>query len=208
LIQVDPARDRRQRRMLVGLALLFFAPLAVSFYLYYGPVNWRPTNHVNHGDLIDPARPLPAVALPLAKPDGADSSSAPDLLRSKWTLLYVGDGSCPDGCRRELYNTRQVRFALNRDMERVQRIFLATGHCCDWQYLHAEQPDLVTLLETRETAALIALLPRYGDVPAAAADRVYIIDPLGNLMMSYAPTAPPKGMLTDLKRLLGLSHVG
>jgi hypothetical protein len=37
---------------------------------------------------------------------------------------------------------------------------------------------------------------------------VYLIDPLGNLLMSYAPTARPKGMLEDLKRLLGLSHVG
>ncbi len=204
----DAVHDRRQRRMLVGLAVLFFAPLAVSFYLYYGPASWRPARHVNHGDLIDPARPLPAVVLPLANPDGAGSSSAPDLLKSKWTLLYVGEGSCPDTCRRELYNTRQVRFALNRDMERVQRIFLATGRCCDWHYLQTEQPDLITLLGTAEAASLIALLPSYGAVPPATAGRVYIIDPLGNLMMSYAPMAPAKGMLTDLKRLLGLSHVG
>ena len=29
------------------------------------------------------------------------------------------------------------------------------------------------------------------------ADRVYLIDPLGNLMMSYAADARPKGMLED-----------
>ena len=40
------------------------------------------------------------------------------------------------------------------------------------------------------------------------AGRVYLIDPLGNLMMSYAPNARPKGLLEDIKRLLGLSHVG
>jgi hypothetical protein len=38
--------------------------------------------------------------------------------------------------------------------------------------------------------------------------RIYIVDPLGNLMMSYAPGADAKGMLEDLKRLLKLSHVG
>jgi hypothetical protein len=37
---------------------------------------------------------------------------------------------------------------------------------------------------------------------------VYLIDPLGNLMMSYAADARPKGMLEDLKKLLRLSHVG
>jgi len=204
----DPARDRRQRRLLVGLALLFFAPLAVSFYLYYGPVAWRPSRHVNHGDLIDPPRPLPDLRLPLATPDAAATPSPPSLLRNKWTLLYVGSGSCSATCRTELYNTRQVRFALNRDMERVQRVFIASGECCDWPYLRSEQPDLVTLRATPAAAPLVALLPTYANVPAGLADRVYIIDPLGNLMMSYAPTAPAKGMLTDLKRLLGLSHVG
>jgi hypothetical protein len=37
---------------------------------------------------------------------------------------------------------------------------------------------------------------------------VYLVDPLGNLMMSYALDARPKGMLEDLKKLLRLSHVG
>jgi hypothetical protein len=40
------------------------------------------------------------------------------------------------------------------------------------------------------------------------APRVYLIDPLGNLMMSYAAEAKPKGMLEDMKRLLRLSSIG
>jgi hypothetical protein len=93
-------------------------------------------------------------------------------------------------------------------LDRVQRIFIAEGDCCDWQYLNREHPDLVTLRATPAAAALLALLPPFGGIPPPAADRVYLIDPLGNLMMSFAPDANPKGMLTDLKRLLGLSHVG
>lgn len=202
-------RDRRQRRLLVGLAALFFAPLAASFYLYYGPVAWRPGHRVNHGDLIDPPRPLPAVSLPLARPDAAAAgSSKPDLLKGKWTLLYVGQGSCSAVCRADLYNTRQVRIALNRDMDRVQRVFIAEGACCDFAFLGAEHPDLVTLRGTPEAASLLELLPAFNGIPPLAADRIYLIDPLGNLMMSFAPDSKPKGLLTDLKRLLGLSHVG
>ena len=51
--------------MLIGVALMFFAPLALSFYLYYGKA-WHPGGRVNAGELIEPARPLPALALPLA----------------------------------------------------------------------------------------------------------------------------------------------
>jgi cytochrome oxidase Cu insertion factor (SCO1/SenC/PrrC family) len=200
-------QDRRNRRFLVALALIFFLPLAVSFYMYYGPVGWRPASHVNRGDLIDPARPLPEVSLPVALRD-ADHQSKPDFLKGKWTLLYVGSGNCSAACRIDMYNTRQIRIALNRDMDRVQRVFIAEGDCCDWPYLDAEQPDLLTVRATSSAAPLLALLPTIDGVAPLQAERVYLIDPLGNLMMSYAPTARPKGMLEDLKRLLGLSHVG
>ena len=208
----DPAHDRRQRRMLVALALFFFAPLAVSFFLYYGSGGWRPGNRVNHGDLIDPARPLPDVSLPLAR-STAPAPAAPqfsqaDFLKNKWTLLYWGSGDCTARCRTDLYNMRQVRIALNRDMDRVQRVFIAEGDCCDWPFLDREHPDLLTVRATPDAAPLLAVFPAVGAVAPAAADRIYLIDPLGNLMMSYAPDAKPKGILQDLKRLLGLSQVG
>jgi len=202
----NAAHDRRQRRLLVALALLFFAPLAVSFYLYYGPVAWRPGSRVNRGDLIDPPRPLPAVSLPMV--GRGEGLANADFLKGKWTLLYVGQGSCSARCRLELYNTRQVRIALNRDMDRVQRVFIAAGECCDRQFLDAQHPDLMTLRATPGAAPLLGLLPTFNGIAPMVADRIYVIDPLGNLMMSYAADAKPKGMLEDLKRLLGLSHVG
>jgi len=201
------AQDSRNRKFLVALALLFFTPLAVSFYMYYAPMGWRPAKHVNRGDLIDPARPLPEVSLAVAA-RGADHQTKPDFLKGKWTVLYYGAGNCSALCRTNLYNTRQIRIALNRDMDRVQRVFLAEGECCDWPFLETEHPDLLTVRATPEAAPLLALLPVVDGVAPLQADRVYLIDPLGNLMMSYAPNARPKGMLEDLKRLLGLSHVG
>ncbi|MEA2768763.1 MAG: hypothetical protein QOD93_1725 [Acetobacteraceae bacterium] len=210
MIERDPAHDRRQRRMLVALALLFFAPLGVSFYLYYAG-GWRPGKHVNRGDLIDPPRPLPEASLPLARPPGAGTAADltnPTFLKGKWTLLYWGAGRCEEACRTDLYNTRQVRTALNRDMDRVQRVFVAEGECCDWEYLSSQHPDLITVLSTPGASPLLTQFPAFNGINPAAADRIYVIDPLGNLMMSYAPGSKPKGLLEDLKRLLGLSHVG
>lgn len=204
------AHDRRQRRLLIGLALLFFAPLGVSFYLYYGHGTWHPRGRVNAGDLIEPPRPLPSLALPLQSSGETDS----DFLRRKWTLLYVQQGPCAERCRTSLYETRQVRLALDRDMDRVQRVLVADGECCDFQFLHEQHPDLIAVRTSPAAAPLLALLPRRGAGNEnggdgdANAQRIYLIDPLGNLMMSYAPDAKPKGMLEDLKRLLRLSHIG
>jgi hypothetical protein len=220
-----PARG--QRLALIGLALLFVAPLGLAFYAYYG-LHWHPGRRVNHGELIDPPRPLPALSLhrvvgPAAASDtgGAPDTAEADLFKGKWTLLYRGPGLCTAICRAELYDTRQVRAAL-RQNDRVQRVFVAEGDCCDMEFLRTQHPDLITVRATPATAPLLALLDRAsvdeagGAAPAGTADahhpsttdRTYLVDPLGNLMMWYPPGAPPKGMLEDLKRLLGLSHVG
>jgi cytochrome oxidase Cu insertion factor (SCO1/SenC/PrrC family) len=199
---------RRQRSVLVGLALLFFAPLGLAFFLYYG-LGWHPGGRVNHGQLVDPPEPLPALALPLAATGaGADATASPRLLKDKWTYLYLGPGACPAACQQALYTTRQVRTALGKDRERVQRVFIAGGECCDTNLLRTMHPDLITVRDVPEAAPLVELLRKSQPLAESALDRIYVVDPLGNLMMSYAADATPKGMLEDLKRLLGLSHVG
>jgi cytochrome oxidase Cu insertion factor (SCO1/SenC/PrrC family) len=204
------APDRRQRRVLIGLAVLFFAPLGLAFYLYYGHGTWHPGGRVNAGELVEPVRPLPSLALPLWDSGTAD----PNFLKGKWTFLYVASGPCAEACRTRLYDTRQVRLALDRDMNRVQRVFIADTGCCDAQFLHEQHPDLITIRAGEAAAPLLALLPDRAGVTAAEGSgaaktpRVYLIDPLGNLMMSYAADAKPKGMLEDMKRLLRLSSIG
>ena len=201
----EPTARRRGRLQLVALAALFFVPLAVAFWLYYGPGTWRPAGDASKGDLIDPARPLPAVSLPAA--DGSPTGT--EFLRGKWSIVYVGDGACDARCREALYLTRQSRIALNKDMDRVQRVFLVTGNCCDRAFLAGEHPDLLVVQAGGpEAAPLLAPFPAYADGPVGTAGRIYLVDPLGNLLMSYAADAPDKALLTDVKKLLRLSHIG
>lgn len=201
----EAQRPGRGRATLIGLAALFFLPLLVAFWLYYGGSAWRPGSGSNQGDLIEPARPLPPVSLPT--PSGASTNA--DFLRGKWTMLHIDDGGCDARCRRALYLSRQTRIALSKDMDRVQRVFLATGRCCDSGYLQSEHPDLaVALLQGAAADSLLAQFPVADGRPAAVAGRIYLVDPLGNLLMSYSAAAPDKALLLDLKKLLRLSHIG
>lgn len=203
------ARDLRSRnlRTLAALAALFLLPLVASFWLYYG-TSWRPAGRVNHGELIQPPRPLPVVALPrVALGQGTDRSLAatdPSLFRSKWTLVYVGDGSCDASCRGTLYVMRQTQFALGTDMTRLGRVFLVTSDCCARDYLAREHAGMTVV--DAAGAAGAQLLSRF---PAAdRAHTLFIVDPLGNLMMRYDVRRDPRGLLVDLKRLLELSQIG
>lgn len=186
----EAAARARNLRTVSALAALFVLPLALSFWVYYGGA-WRPVGHSNHGELIDPARPLPQAHLPVP-------------FRDKWTLVYVGDGACDADCRRALLLMRQVRLALNNDMTRVDRVLLATGNCCDRAFLAREHAGLSAFDASGEPARpLIAQFP--------ATDRehsLFIVDPLGNLLMRYDARWDPKGLLDDLRKLLKLSHIG
>ena len=189
---------RRGRRTLLLLAAIFLLPVAASFALYYGKI-WRPAASSSKGELITPARPLDVAGL--RNPDGSAASAG--ALKDKWSLIYIGDGACDAACRSALVFGRQTRLALNNEMSRVQRVFLATGNCCATDYFSQEQPGLVALdASAPEAQALIA------QFPDDRRDSLYIVDPLGNLMMRHDAAGTSKALLTDLKKLLKLSHIG
>lgn len=180
-----------------GLVLLFFGPLAVAIFLYYD-TDWRPGGTNNHGELIVPAVSLPEVRLPM--PDGALTNE--DFLRQHWSLVYVGRQACEQDCRDALYNGRQMRLALGRLMDRVERVYLYVGEAPAPDFIAAEHPDLVVADAGGPAAA--ALL----DAFTGQAEGYWLVDPLGNAMMRYPADESPRGMLEDLKRLLRLSRIG
>src|SRR4051812_30794043 len=189
---------RRGRQMLLIIAALFLVPVLVAFAMYYGHL-WRPAGSSSKGELITPARPLEVAGL--RNPDGSPAGA--DALQGKWTLLYIGDGSCDEACRTALVFGRQSRLALNNEMTRVQRVFLATAHCCDNGYFAREHAGLVALDASSPEAA--ALLQQF---PGDRAHTLFIVDPLGNLMMRHDASHTTKDLLSDLKKLLKLSHIG
>jgi cytochrome oxidase Cu insertion factor (SCO1/SenC/PrrC family) len=194
-----PLRSRKQVWILIGV---FFAPLVLAFVLYYG-LDVRPAGSTNKGDLINPAVTLPEVTLP----GFGDQKLPANILRGKWTMVFIGDGACDNRCRDALTLMRQTRLALNDDITRVQRLFLVSGNCCDSNYLDQEQRGLLLgRIDTPEGKTLLETFPDGAQAPSHG--RIYLVDPLGNLMMKYEPDAPQKALLEDLKKLLKLSHIG
>jgi hypothetical protein len=177
---------------MILLLVLFGVPLLLSFVLYYA-TSWRPRGLSNHGELF-----MPTIVM-----NEALQNDAAEVLKSgKWSLLVVGDGRCDEDCRRNLVFARQTRLSLNKEMERVNRVFLSTDDCCDRAYFDGEHSGLV-VLEASEHAALLKLVP-----PQDREHSVYVVDPLGNLVMRYDSRENPKGLLSDMEKLLKLSHIG
>jgi hypothetical protein len=177
----------RSRRMLLLLVALFFVPLAAAFIAYYG--GWRPAGSTNHGELLQPIRQLPAT---FAEP-----------LTGKWALAWVGDGACNTDCQTALVFARQTRLSLAADTNRVKWVLLATDHCCNREYLDTAHQGIIALDAAADRAALLATLPEKD-----LAHSLFVIDPLGNIVLRYDVRNSPRGLLEDIKKLLKLSHIG
>jgi cytochrome oxidase Cu insertion factor (SCO1/SenC/PrrC family) len=192
-----------QRRGILPLLLMvavFAAPVIAAWFLYLNP-EYLPSGRTNKGELISPVVPLPAD-LGLRTLEGGDLDPAD--LAGKWTLVYLDRGECGDGCKARLVDLRQIRLAVGEGRANVDRLWvLADPPGPD------RMPDLgggfdgmkVALADAAAEERLVGLLGE----GMAAFGRVYILDPMGNLMMRYAPDAPAKDTLKDMERLLKAS---
>lgn len=192
------------RGILALLLLLFVLPVAAATGLYLA--GWRPANGGNHGELIRPARQVEDLALQTL--DGQPVRFG--ALRGKWTMVYFGASSCPEACMKSLYAMRQVHTAQGKERDRVQRVFILaeTNALVGLNAKLAGYPGMHVW--TGEKTALAELAQGFGmrDGSAAEQPAIYLVDPLGNLIMRYALGVDPSGMLKDMTRLLKYSWVG
>ncbi|MEK6592043.1 MAG: hypothetical protein AABZ67_03060 [Pseudomonadota bacterium] len=175
------------------LIALCVAPVAAAYVAFY---LWQPSGHVNYGDLLE-LRPLPPARLNLA--DGTPLDWA--RLKGRWVFAMADSGNCAAYCRQKLLYMRQVRLTQGKELERIERAWLITDDATPATAILAEYQG--TLPIRAAGSELLKLFP----APHTAADHIYLIDPLGNLMMRYPRDADPRRMVKDLARLLKHSKV-
>ena len=204
-----PAPRRRSRLSLLMLLAIFAAPVVLAWLAFYIFPDWRPAGTVNQGELITPLRPLPGFRLLTVSGDTIDET----FVRGKWTLVSLQQGPCGEACVEQLYNLRQVRLAQGKNIDRVQRLMLwqASGVAAAQRAELADHFPGQTIVPWQEAGAApvpVLQVLAVDDSDPLQGGRVYLVDPLGNVMMSYRPGADPRGMIKDLERLLKYSGLG
>jgi len=192
--------QRRSRRKLWLVVAICAAPVIASYVAYYFV---KPTARSNYGTLVEPQRPVPSLTLKTLDGRPFDAAS----LRGKWTLLMVSGGDCAAACVDRLYHMRQVRLTTGRERDRVQRVWLIPDQVPLSTMLMREYDG--TEMLRADPAELARWLPGDPSEPAAGyADHIYIVDPLGNLMMRFPLDADPNKTKRDLAKLLSASRIG
>ena len=192
-----PAQRRRQRLKLLAILLVCAAPVIASYLAYYV---LPPLGRTNFGDLIEPQRPIPELRL-----SGADGAAFKfESLRGRWVLLQFDSGGCDPACVDKLYAMRQQRTMTGKDRERLERVWLIGDAAVPADTLARDYAGTVVL--RADPAELAAVFPI--EAGRRLEDYLYVIDPLGNLMMRFPATGEPARIRKDLGRLLKASRVG
>jgi len=187
-LAADPEHARKRNRRTLWLILAVCAAPIVASYMAYN--FWHPAAHVNYGTLIEP-RPLPDAELLTLDGKGFRLSA----LKGEWVLLTIAAADCNSACRERLVYMRQVRLAQGKESERVERVWIVSDDRAPGARVLADQPGLHVLRDPRK--AVLAALPS-----EPGAEHIYVVDPLGNLMMRFPADPDPRRMLKDLSRLL------
>ncbi|MEO6015768.1 MAG: hypothetical protein ABIP46_00820 [Polaromonas sp.] len=196
----DSVPNTSGRWKMIAVLLVCAAPVIASYFTYYVI---RPEGRRNYGDLIDPQRPLPSIpavaALGAAGPAGDLTA-----LKGQWLLMSVAGGACDKACQQRLYFQRQMREALGKEKDRLDWVWLVDDDAAIDTRL---RPALASSTTLRVPAAALAqwLLPAAGQ---HLEDHIYLVDPLGNLMMRFPANMDTAGAASakrDLDRLLRAS---
>jgi hypothetical protein len=184
--------------MLFIVLAICAAPLILSYLTYYVI---KPQGRTNYGDLIDPrAHPVPELGL--RELDGKPTSL--EQFAGKWILFQVDEGICAKPCADKLYYMRQLRLTQGKEMDRIERVWLITDDApLDTALM--KQYDGTRLLRV-DPVKLAAWLPVKEGTQAT--DHLYMIDPLGSLMMRFPKDPDANKIKKDITRLLKASRVG
>lgn len=185
------------------------APLVFALLAYYVPaLGLRPVESTNYGQLIQPQRPVPSTAdLPLTTLEGASFDLAS--LHGKWILVSADEAACPESCVTKLFILRNSHASQGKNVERLARVwFLTDDAAIPEQVMIAYKGTNMLRADPEKLVAFLAPKATPAEREAALKAPMWIIDPLGNLMMEFPANADPISVRDDIRKLIRNSRVG
>ena len=191
--------QQKGRKVFLLMLTFFIVPIIVVILMF--KLNWKPSG-ASLGELVTPPRLLNTPTE--LKTDDAKQIT-PQLWKEKWSIVYVA-AECEKACLDKLHDMRQLHVSLYKDIERTQRVLITTT--ADVGQIKHNYPDLIVI--NQPVADVVHLSQQFqinGD-NVTSGNRLYLVDPLGHLMMSYQPSVPLADVRKDVTRLLRYSWAG
>ncbi len=192
----DNKNSQRKGRAVFLMMLTFFVVPIIAVVLMF-KFDFKPGGE-SRGELIVPPRLIHATAT-LKNSDGQDSSQ---FWVEKWNMVYVTD-VCEANCMAKLKDMRQIHVSMYKDIPRTQRVLITNMQ--DITAIKKDFPDLTIINQSTTEISALSQQFNIGSEAAMQSNRLYLVDPLGHIMMSYPFGIAAADIRKDLARLLKYS---
>ena len=188
------------RKVLLLLAVIFVLPFTLAATLHL--LDLRPTGK-SYGDLIQPPKELNFINLQ----NSENKTLPPKQWLKIWSIVMVDNAGCTVNCQSQVQLVKQVHTSLGKEYKRIQRLLIVTTDIAasDLNALKLNNPNLKIV--ANNDAQTLKFAQQFGSATNTNG-KIYLVDPLGNLMMSYTKDHDLKGLRSDLTRLLKNSWAG
>lgn len=191
--------QRRGRKVFLLMLTFFVVPIIVVIFMYQ--FNWKPSG-ASLGELVKPPRLLDSTQ---ELKDDEGVVLKPEFWKEKWSVVYIAD-QCEKTCMDKLRDMRQLHVSLYKDITRTQRVFITNVQ--DVSEIKNKYPDLIVINQPLADVSRLTQQFQLNNENTAMSNRLYLVDPLGHLMMSYNASVPLANVRKDITRLLRYSWAG
>ena len=188
------------KKTLLGIIAVFVAPIILGTIVFLNADRLGlSVATTNYGTLIQPPVNLSV--------EGVTVDQAPAdveaLVRNKWTLLYITPSDCAEACKARQALMKRMRLLTNEDMRRLQTVSVYPQAPTNAAELANDYSSMTIAIADEKANEFLKQFPKFDEHP------IYVIDPLGNLMMYYTGDSPDiKRIMKDFKRILKYSQIG
>ncbi|MBT5231138.1 MAG: hypothetical protein HOM11_12770 [Methylococcales bacterium] len=189
-------KPQRSMMSLMLVLLLFGAPTFGALFLVMNP-EYLPDSTKNNGELIQ------QVALPKSDFKTIDNSAfSVEEISGNWALLTFIGNNCDQSCAKTLYNVRQVRKTTANSRKYVSRIAMLTDDQVEASLTDELLSEHKGLFFIRNDKNVQHVITGLNETPESIKQKVYLVDPRNNIMMSYTADQPPEDIIKDFELLL------
>lgn len=173
--------------MLIVMISLF--PIVMGWFLYHYRDHFQ-LKTLNLGTLISPALQM-------------NEFSAQDEKTKLWKIVYAPTACCDEQCQKTMFTLHQLRLVLGKDSRRVG-LSIIENKICQKDNTHDFQRIDFTQQQYTQWEKSLATQAKNFQVN----NKIYLVDPLGNMFMYYPGNVDAMHILNDLKRVLEVSQIG
>jgi len=205
-------QQKKNNRTVIIIFAMSIIPFCIAWYLS-SSATWM-GGGTNNGKLI-----TPPITTEFNQFVGYDEFSIKNLheIKGHWVIMNVAPNKqCNEVCQYAIHKTKQLRVMMGKDLTRSRRLVLIAaefeqtveqlwwkGDAKDGKQIQEDK----RLLRVKLSAPLLDKLNQARKT-GVSEGMLFIMDPLGNIMMQYEPEFDPYKVKSDLRKLLKISQIG